>query len=90
MLQFNISGETFKFKDKNYKPKSNEIKTTSGAVFTKDVKGLIPEFVELYYGKRKAAKNNRKRCDVEREELAKILEARKKKISKEEFEKSQQ
>lgn len=90
MLQFNISGETFKFKDKAHKPKSNEIKTTSGAVFTKDVKGLIPEFVELYYGKRKAAKNNRKRCDVEREELAKILEARKKKISKEEFEKSQQ
>lgn len=86
--QFNISSDTFKFKNKNHIPNKDEIKTSSGAVFTKEYRGVLPRFLDYYYNKRKEAKNNRKRVDVEYEYLEKVLKARKLGISKEDFEKS--
>lgn len=85
--QFNISPETYLFKDKNHKRAENEIMTSSGAVFTKDFRGLLPKFLDDYYARRKEAKNVRKRVDTEMEYLKSILEARKKGITKEQFNK---
>lgn len=83
--QFNISSDTFKFKNLHHKRADNEIKTSSGAVFTKEFRGLLPRFLDYYFEKRKEAKGNRKRVDTEKEYLNKILEVRKAGISKENF-----
>lgn len=77
IMQFGISPETFLFKDKNYKPKSNEIKTCSGAVYRKDHDALIPSILHHYFGLRKAAKMDKKIANTEYEELKRILERRK-------------
>lgn len=75
--QFGISPETFLFKDKNYKPKDNEIKTRSGAVYRKDPDALIPSILTHYFALRKAAKMDKKIANTEYEELKRILERRK-------------
>ena len=82
--QFNISPETFLFKDTTgtYIPKPNEIKTTSGAVFTKDFDGIVPKILTHYFALRKESKAKRKQVDVEYEALKHILEERKKNIAK--------
>lgn len=78
--QFQISPETFLFKDINYVPKSDEIKTKSGAVFKKDPNAMIPAILTHYFALRKAAKKDKKDCNQEMEELKHILEQRKKNI----------
>lgn len=81
--QFNISPETFLFKDTTgtYVPKANEIKTKSGSVFTKDFQGMIPKILTYYFNARKESKAKRKQVDVEYEALKHILEERKAKIA---------
>lgn len=78
--QFNISIENFLFKDKNYVPKDNEIKTVSGAVFDNSKEYLLPEILTKYFGQRKQAKKMSFKAEVECEELKKILKERKEKI----------
>lgn len=80
MRQFQISPESFRFVDKNYKPKSNEIKTSSGAVYVKDPNAIVPAMCTEYYARRKAAKNQRKQCDQEMEDLTKIYHKRLKQL----------
>lgn len=61
--QFNISPETFKFKDKNYQSKNNEIKCASGSVFAKDFDGFIPKILTHFYNERKRHKKEMKKAD---------------------------
>lgn len=84
MRQFNISSETFKGKvdPKTYRPKENEILCSSGAVYDKSFKGIIPRILTDYYAKRKQAKNDKKEANQEYENLKHILETRKLKESK--------
>lgn len=79
--QFGISPETFLFKDPNYTPKSDEIKTVSGAVYRKDPDALIPAILTHYFALRKAAKADKKTVNTEYEELKHILEKRKQQIN---------
>lgn len=83
MRQFNISPETYKGKvdAKTYKPKDNEILCSTGAVYDKTYKGIIPRILTDYYQKRKDAKNDKKQANKEYEELKHILEQRKQKES---------
>lgn len=76
--QFQISPETFLFVDKNYKPKANEIKTCSGAVYRKDPNAIIPAILTHYFALRKQAKNDKKQANQEMEDLKHIIEKRKK------------
>lgn len=76
MRQFQISPESFMFKDPNYVPKDDEIKTCSGAVYKKDPNAVIPAILTHYYAKRKEAKRDRKQADTDREALLKIYEER--------------
>jgi hypothetical protein len=76
MRQMQISPEAFLFKDKNYTPKSNEIKTISGAVYRKDPTSVVPNILTYYFGKRKDAKNDRKICDQAYEDLTEIYKKR--------------
>jgi len=76
MRQFGISPEAFMFKDIDYVPKADEIKTTSGAVYKKMHDAVLPAILTTYFQKRKAAKGERKACDTEAEELIKIYEQR--------------
>ena len=78
MRQFQISPETFMFKDPNYVPKSDEIKTSSGAVYKKDPNAMIPAILTHYFALRKAAKKDKKTANTEYEELKHIFEKRKK------------
>lgn len=77
MRQFQISSETFMFKDKNYIPKPDEIKTVTGAVYKKDPNSLMPAILTHYFALRKAAKNDKKQADHEYKALKNILEKRK-------------
>lgn len=78
MRQFQISPESYRFNDLTgaYKPKSNEIKTSSGAVYVKDPNAIVPAMCTEYYARRKAAKNQRKQCDQEMEDLIKVYHRR--------------
>jgi hypothetical protein len=78
MRQFQISPETFMFKDPNYVPKPDEIKTSSGAVYKKDPNAMIPAILTHYFALRKAAKKDKKTANTEYEELKHIFEKRKK------------
>lgn len=80
MRQFQISPESFLFKDKNYIPKSDEIKTCSGAVYKKDPNAVVPAILTHYFALRKAAKMDKKIANTEYEELKHILEHRKQNI----------
>lgn len=55
-MQFNISPDTFIKKDKNYKPNSDEIKTASGAIYTRKIDGFMPQILSHYFKKRKEFK----------------------------------
>ncbi len=77
MRQFQISPESFLFKDENYIPKSDEIKTCSGAVYKKDPNAVVPAILTHYFALRKAAKMDKKIANTEYEELKHILEKRK-------------
>lgn len=66
------------FKDISYKPKSDEIKTVSGAVYKKDRNAMIPSILTHYFGLRKSAKKDKKQANTEYESLKRILEKRKK------------
>lgn len=76
MRQFQISPESFLFKDPTYVPKSNEIKTISGAVYQKRADAVLPAILTHYFAKRKDAKNDRKICDESLEFLIKKYEER--------------
>lgn len=75
---FLISPEAFLFKDHTgtYKPKEDEIKCSSGAVFKKDKDNLIPRILTHYFNKRKATKVLMKECNVELDYLKHIYEKR--------------
>lgn len=77
MRQFQISPESFLFKNKNYVPKPDEIKTCSGAVYKKNPNAMIPAILTHYFALRKAAKKDKKIANTEYEELKHILERRK-------------
>lgn len=74
--QFNISPDTFMFKDKNYVPKADEIKTVSGAVYTGKFKGFIPKILDDFYAKRKSFKKKMVKSQEDYEELEEILKER--------------
>lgn len=80
MRQFQISPESFLFKDKNYIPKSDEIKTCSGAVYKKDPNAVVPAILTHYFALRKAAKMDKKTANSEYEQLKHILEQRKQSV----------
>lgn len=71
MIQFQISPETFMFKDPNYVPKADEIKTVSGAVYKKRKDAVLPAILSHYFAKRKGAKADRKISDTDEEFLIK-------------------
>jgi len=78
MRQYKLSIENFLFKDKNYTPKLNEIKTSSGSVFDASYEPLIPEILSHYYTQRKEAKKISLIAEKEADTLNHILENRKK------------
>lgn len=81
--QFNISPDTLICKDKNHTRQSNEISTTSGAIFRRDVEGFIPKILDDYFAKRKEYKNEMLIAYEERMELEHIYEHRFKTILEE-------
>ena len=76
MIQFQISPESFLFKDPTYIPKANEIKTVSGAVYQKRPDAILPAILSHYFAKRKAAKGDRKTVDTDMEFLIRKYEER--------------
>ena len=78
MRQFKLSIENFLFKDKNYQPKSTEIKCSSGSVFDASYEPLIAEILTNYYGQRKDAKKVSLNAEKEADALQHILQDRKK------------
>lgn len=81
MRQFNISPDTFLFKDKNYTPKDNEIKCVNGSVYRNDIDGFIPKILGDFFAKRKAYKKEMVRAQKERYKLEEILERREKELA---------
>lgn len=68
--QFGISPEMFIGKyDDAYKPKKDEIKLKTGAVFKKNPDALLPAITTKYFALRKEAKNDRLICDTDAEKL---------------------
>ena len=78
MRQFNISPDTFLFKDKNYVPKPNEIKCVNGSVYRNDFEGFIPKILGDFFAKRKAYKKQMVQAQKRKYELIDILERREK------------
>lgn len=77
MREWNISPENFRYKkDPDYKPKKDEIKTVSGAIYGRNEEAMIPAILTYYYNLRKSAKNDMKDCDEEVEFLEEILKRR--------------
>lgn len=76
MRQFNISPDTFIKKDKDYVPADDEMKTTSGAVYKRNVQGVLPKILTDVYNQRKAYKKEMKIATSEMHELEQILEKR--------------
>lgn len=77
MRQFKLSIENFLFKDKNYTPKPNEIKTSSGSIFDASYEPLISEILTEYYQRRKDAKKVSLIAEKEANFLENILNKRK-------------
>lgn len=78
-MQFNISPDTFICRDpdiKNRKFNENEITTTSGAVYRRDIKGFIPGITEYYFKKRREYKKKMLIAESEANELKDIFERR--------------
>ena len=82
MRQFNISPDTFLFKDKNYVPKENEIKCSNGSVYKNDVEGFIPKILGDFFAKRKAYKKQMTQAQKEKYRLIDILEKREKELKR--------
>ncbi|MFW6311017.1 MAG: DNA polymerase domain-containing protein [Nanoarchaeota archaeon] len=80
MRQFMISVENFIKKDKNYIPKENEIKCSSGAVFDASKEYLLPSILTDFYRKRKESKKISQKAESEMDRLKHILEERKKDV----------
>ena len=76
LRQFNISPDTFITKDKNRKPHPNEIRCVSGAVYRKDVEGMLPKICTSFYNQRKAYKKDMKVAIQEMYDLKDIYEKR--------------
>ena len=74
--QFNISPDTYMFKDKNYNPPDDEIKCVNGSVFTNKFRGFIPRILDDFYAQRKKYKKNMIRAQEEKLEMDEILERR--------------
>lgn len=76
IIQFNLSPETYMFKDKSYAQKANEIKTASGTVFTKNIEGFMPRMLSYYYSERKRHKRESGNAYSIASELEKIYNER--------------
>lgn len=76
MRQFNISPDTFVCKDKNRPRKTDEIKCKSGAVYKRDVEGILPKILTDVYNQRKQYKAEMKIATQEMYDLKAILEKR--------------
>jgi DNA polymerase elongation subunit (family B) len=74
--QFNISPDTFMGKDINYQRKEDEIKTISGAVYTRQFDGFVPKILTDFYKQRKMFKKEMQIAEKEMGELEEILERR--------------
>lgn len=74
--QFNMSPETYIFKNKNYIPKENEIKAASGSVFKRDEEGFMPMLLTSFYNKRKQHKKGMKTYGNIADELRKVYNER--------------
>jgi len=77
MRQFKLSIENYLFCDKNYTPKSTEIKTSSGAVFDASYEPIIAQILTDFYGQRKVAKKVSTDAEKRAGELKEILKQRK-------------
>lgn len=76
MRQFNISPDTFIKKDKEYEPKSDEIKCVTGAVYKRNEEGMLPKILTSFYNQRKAYKKEMKVATQEMYDLEDIYERR--------------
>lgn len=74
--QFNLSPETYMFKNKSYIRNDNEIKTSSGSVFTKDVEGFMPRILTHFYNERKRHKKEMKNANLIANKLKEIYNER--------------
>ena len=76
--QFNISPETYIFKNKNYISKPNEIKAASGSVFKRDEEGFMPMILSHFYSERKRHKREMKNAKDIASKLQEIYDMRNK------------
>lgn len=76
MRQFNISPDTFICKDKNRPYNPNEIKCKNGAVYRRDVEGILPKILTDVYNQRKAYKKKMMAAIDDKYKLLSILEKR--------------
>ena len=76
--QFNLSPETYMFKNESYVRKDNEIKTSSGSVFTKEVEGFMPRILTHFYNERKRHKKEMKNANSIANKLKEIYNERSK------------
>lgn len=74
--QFNISPDTYVKKDKNYIPNQNEIKTTSGSIYTREFEGFLPQILKHFFKKRKEYKKEMIQAKKEKYILEETLEKR--------------
>lgn len=79
--QFNISPDTFLFKDKKHNQKDDEIKCVSGAVYKKNVDGFIPKILTDFFGQRKHYKGEMMTAIKEKNHLLEIYKKRKENVS---------
>ena len=75
-IMFNISPDTFKFKDRNHKIQADEIGTASGAVYMRNKKGIIPVITQDFFNKRREYKKEMMIAEHEMYELKEIYEKR--------------
>lgn len=76
--QFNISPDTFKFKDKEgtYQRQDDEIKTISGVVYERNYDGFVPKILTDFYMQRKVFKKEMQIAEKEKGYLEEVLERR--------------
>lgn len=74
--QFNMSPETYQFKNNNYIRKNDEIKSASGAVFKRDEEGFMPMLLTSFYDKRRQHKKEMKNANNIANELKRVYNER--------------
>lgn len=74
--QFNLSPETYMFKNPAHTRKPNEIKTSSHSVFTKDIQGFMPRLLTYYYAERKRHKKEAGKAKSIAKQLKEIYKTR--------------